>query len=521
MALRLYNTLTKRTEEFVTREPGKAAIYVCGPTVYDRSHLGHMRAAIIFDVLRRYLEAKGYRVTHVQNITDVEDKIIARAQADGVAVDAITSRYIDEYRQACRTLNVLPPHVEPRATQHIAEMIEMIQRLMQKGYAYYAEGDVYFDITTLPGYGKLSGRALEELRAGARVEPGEFKRHPADFALWKKAKPGEPSWDSPWGRGRPGWHIECSAMSLKYLGMGFDIHGGGDDLIFPHHENEIAQSEAYAGSEPFARYWIHNAMVTVGGEKMSKSLRNYFAVTDALKYYPPEVIRQALASVHYRKPIEIEEARLEDAARAVDRLRAALVSADTVITRAAGRAAGGDDSQALRRAATRARAGFEAALDEDLNTSGALAAVFDLVAEINRWTDQVLKGTLGSDQLLPGLEEARQTLATTTGILGVDLERAPDAEIVRRVRELAATLRQEKAHLFPGEPGDTLDDLVAFILAGRERARAARDYSTADLIRARMVEVGIVVEDLPTGPRWRVAMPNGRRPPSHAAHPGS
>jgi len=265
MGLRLHSTLTKRTEEFVPREPGKAAIYVCGPTVYDTSHLGHMRAAIVFDVLRRYLESQGYRVTHVQNITDVEDKIIARAQADGVPPEVITSRYIDEYRQACRVLNVLPPHVEPQATQHIAEMVEMIRRLVENGYAYYAEGDVYFDVTKLPRYGKLSGRTLEEMRAGARVEPGEFKRHPADFALWKKAKPGEPNWESPWGRGRPGWHIECSAMSLKYLGMGFDIHGGGDDLVFPHHENEIAQSEAYAGSEPFARYWIHNAMVTVSG----------------------------------------------------------------------------------------------------------------------------------------------------------------------------------------------------------------------------------------------------------------
>jgi len=306
MALRLHNTLTKREEEFVPREAGKAAMYVCGPTVYDSSHVGHMRAAIVFDVLRRYLEFRGFRVRHVQNVTDVEDKIIARAQAEGVPPEQITNRYSDEYQRAAEALNILAPHVEPRATEHIPEMITMIRTLIERGHAYYAEGDVYFDVTTLPEYGKLSGRVLDELKAGARVEPGEFKRHPADFALWKRAKPGEPSWDSPWGKGRPGWHIECSAMSLKYLGMGFDIHGGGDDLIFPHHENEIAQSEAYAGTQPFARYWLHNAMVMTRGEKMSKSMHNYFAIGDALRRYPPEVVRYALVSVHYRKPLDFE-----------------------------------------------------------------------------------------------------------------------------------------------------------------------------------------------------------------------
>lgn len=515
MALRLYNTLTKKTEEFVPREPGKAAIYVCGPTVYDSSHLGHMRAAIVFDILRRYLDAKGFQVRHIQNITDVEDKIIARAQADGVSTDVITGRYIDEYHQDCQVFNVLPPHVEPRATQHIPEMIEMIKRLIEKGYAYYAEGDVYFDVTRLPGYGKLSGRVLDELKAGARVEPGEFKRHPADFALWKRARPGEPSWDSPWGKGRPGWHIECSAMSLRYLGMGFDIHGGGDDLIFPHHENEIAQAEAYAGTAPFARYWIHNAMVTARGEKMSKSLHNYFAVAEALMRYPPEVIRYALGSVHYRKPMEAEEARLEDAARAIERLHTALASANVVLMRAGSQAGNGKISETLRRGAGRARTAFEASMDDDLNTSGALAAVFDLVAELNRATDQVLKGSVEPSQVLPGLAEARKTLVDMLSILGLELQAAPvSEEVQRRVRELAAALQREAAHLFPETPGQTLDEIVAFILAGRERARSGRDFSTADLIRRRMAEVGIVVEDLPTGPRWRVATPDGYRSPS-------
>jgi cysteinyl-tRNA synthetase len=516
VTLHLHNTLTKKAEEFVPREPGKAAMYVCGPTVYDSSHLGHMRAAVVFDVLRRYLEAQGYRVTHVQNITDVEDKIIARAQAEGVPPERITGQYSEEYHQAARALNILSPDVEPRATQHVPEMIEMIQRLVARGYAYYAEGDVYFDVTTLPDYGKLSGRVLEDLKAGARVEPGEFKRHPADFALWKKAKPGEPSWPSPWGPGRPGWHIECSAMSLKYLGMGFDIHGGGDDLIFPHHENEIAQSEAYAGSAPFARYWVHNAMFQLGGAKMSKSERNYVSVGEALRHYPPAGIRYVLVSVHYRKPMEYDPDRFMEAARAVDRLQAALASADLVLQRAAGLAEDGEPSQALAAAAKLARSGFTAAMDDDLNTSGALAAVFDLASEMNRVTDQVLKGSVEAVQAAPGLSEARRALLDMTGILGFQLERrAEDEQLTTRVRALAASFRDQAPQLFAEEPQDGLEGLVGYLLAGRERARAARDFATADRIRGRLTEAGILVEDLPTGPRWRVvaapdAADNGR-----------
>jgi len=511
MPLRLHNTLTKRTEEFVPREPGKAAIYVCGPTVYDSSHLGHMRAAVVFDVLRRHLEARGYAVTHVQNITDVEDKIIARAQAEGVSPEAITGPYTDEYRRATEALNILPPHVEPRATQHIAEMIEMIKVLVERGFAYYAEGDVYFDVTKLPSYGKLSGRVLEELRAGARVEPGEFKRHPADFALWKRAKPDEPQWDSPWGRGRPGWHIECSAMSLKYLGMGFDIHGGGDDLIFPHHENEIAQSEAYAGREPFARYWIHNAMFQLGGEKMSKSQRNYVAVTEALRTFPPEVVRYVLVSVHYRKPMEYDPARFDEAAHAVDRIRSALVSAETV-RRRVGTPAAGPASDMLADAARRYRAQFDGALDDDLNTSGALAAVFDLVAELNRETDRALKGEIAAAALQPGLDAATAALDRMLGVLGLSIQtETADPEVPERVRALASALHQEAAHLFPSRPGPSFNDQLTYILEGRERARRLKDFATADRIRDRLFEAGVHVEDLPTGPRWRVAGRDGTR----------
>jgi len=518
MTLRLHNTLTKHEEEFVPREAGQAAMYVCGPTVYDTSHLGHMRAAVVFDILRRYLEFRGFRVTHVQNITDVEDKIIARAQAEGVTPDEITGQYSAEYEQAARALNILPPHVEPRATQHVPEMVEMVRRLIDRGHAYYAEGDVYFDVTTMPEYGKLSGRVLEELKAGARVEPGEFKRHPADFALWKRAKPGEPSWDSPWGKGRPGWHIECSAMSLKYLGMGFDIHGGGDDLIFPHHENEIAQSEAYAGTRPFARYWVHNAMFQLSGEKMSKSEHNFVSVADALRRYPPEVIRYVLVSVHYRKPIEYDPDRFDDARKAVDRIRAALVSVDAVLRLAAGRDGPAADA-APERASTlgdavgRARSEFLAAMDDDLNTSGALAAVFELVAAVNRRADAVLKGTASPGMEAGGLAEARDALRELLGVLGLQIAPSAGGEAVgRRVRDLAAALRSEASHLFGGEPPQTLDGVVAFILNGREQARRLKDYKTADAIRTRLTEVGILVEDLPTGPRWRIATPDGPSP---------
>ncbi len=511
MALRLHNTLTRRVEEFVPRDSGKAAIYVCGPTVYDNAHIGHMRAALAFDVLRRYLEAKGYQVRHVQNITDVEDKIIARAREEGVPTEVITRRYSAEYHEAVQTLGILTPHVEPRATQHVPEMIEMIRGLVERGYAYYAEGDVYFDVMRLSGYGKLSGRVLEELRAGARVEPGEFKRNPADFALWKKAKAGEPAWDSPWGKGRPGWHIECSAMSLKYLGMGFDIHGGGDDLIFPHHENEIAQAEAYTGREPFARYWLHNAMVMVRGEKMSKSLRNYFTVSEALRRFPPEVVRYALTAVHYRKPIDFDVERFEEARKAVDRIGAALRAADAVIASTGASEGGGPHSEALRKAAEGASAAYEAAMDDDLNTSGALAAIFDLVTELNRETDLVVKATAEPAALLPGLKDARVAVGRMLGILGLTVTTArEDEQVHARVQELAAALRNEAAHLFPAEAGTTLDEAVAFILKGREQARRHKDFKTADQIRARLSEAGVLVEDLPTGPRWRIAGPNGR-----------
>ncbi len=533
MSLRLHNTLTKRTEEFVPGEPGVVCMYVCGPTVYENAHVGHMRAALVFDVLRRYLQYQGYRVTHVQNVTDIEDKIITKAREEGVPTEEITRRYGAEYHEAVRALNVLPWDVEPHATEHIPEMIEMIRRLLDRGSAYYAEGDVYFDVTTLADYGKLSGQVPEDLKAGARVEPGEFKRHPADFALWKRAKPGEPSWDSPWGRGRPGWHIECSAMSLKYLGMGFDIHGGGDDLIFPHHENEIAQSEAYAGREPFARYWLHNAMVMTRGEKMSKSLHNYFTVSEALRRYPAEVVRYALAAVHYRKPLDFDVVRFDEAAAAVENIRAALASVEAVLHLADQDPRANGDLLLALRAATRAREAFTAAMDDDLNTSGALGAIFDLIAEINRTADGVQKGVYAASDAAPGLRQARDVLQELLDVLGLRIAlraggqvftESPEATfavpvpaadarasaVERRVRDLAQDLHRKAGHLFASPPPEALAEAVTFILRGREQARKAKDFDTADAIRHRLTEAGILVEDLPTGPRWRIATPDGR-----------
>jgi cysteinyl-tRNA synthetase len=511
-------------------------MYVCGPTVYENAHLGHMRAALVFDVLRRYLEYRGYQVTHVQNVTDIEDKIINKAREEGISTEEVTRRYSAEYHDAVRALNILPWDVEPHATAHIPEMVEMIRTLLERGSAYYAEGDVYFDVTTLADYGKLSGQKPDELKAGARVEPGEFKRHPADFALWKKAKPGEPSWDSPWGPGRPGWHIECSAMSLKYLGMGFDIHGGGDDLIFPHHENEIAQAEAYAGAQPFVRYWLHNAMVMTRGEKMSKSLRNYFTVSEALRRYRAEIVRYALIAVHYRKPLDFELERFEDAQKAVARIRDALASANAVLHRAEqfgdqSDRAPSEAAEMLHDAAVRTRDAFLQAMDDDLNTAGALGVIFELAADLNRVTDAVLKGTESASAVVSAVAQARRLLSELLAVMGLRIAPftggvvftdAPRGMLSvqtgetdtlnpgqsRRLSALLADLRAEAAHLFPQGAPDDPTQLVPLILEGREHARKMRDFKTADTIRSRLSEAGILVEDLPTGPRW-LAPPDG------------
>ncbi|HWN17162.1 MAG TPA: cysteine--tRNA ligase, partial [Candidatus Dormibacteraeota bacterium] len=368
MALRAFNTLSRRKEDLAPGRGGEMRIYVCGVTVWDASHIGHGRSAIVFDVIRRYIRHRGYAVKFVRNFTDIDDKIIRRANQEGVSAQEISERYIAEYRADLASLGVLPADVEPKATDHIPQMITLIERLIRQGVAYPVEGDVYFEVRRFPGYGKLSGKNLEELQAGARVEVDERKRDPLDFALWKATKPGEPSWKSPWGDGRPGWHIECSAMAMQYLGETLDVHGGGEDLIFPHHENEIAQSEAATG-KPFVRQWMHNGFVNLAAEKMSKSLGNTLTIRDLVRRHDPEALRLYLLGTHYRHPLEFADERIDEAGRALARLRSLKEEAERIATR--GTPAPGPDGGLFDQVAAQ-RARFEAAMDDDFNTPQAL-----------------------------------------------------------------------------------------------------------------------------------------------------
>ncbi|MEA3278934.1 MAG: cysteine--tRNA ligase, partial [Pseudomonadota bacterium] len=381
--LQIYNSLTRQKEEFVPLEPGKVRMYVCGMTVYDYCHLGHARVMVVFDVVSRYLRERGFDVTYVRNITDIDDKIINRANEKGEAFSDLTERFIQAMHEDSDVLGILPPSEEPRATTHMAEIISMVRALIDKGYAYVADnGDVYYSVAKFTGYGRLSGKDPEELRAGARVEIGEAKRDPLDFALWKAAKPGEPAWDSPWGQGRPGWHIECSAMSTSCLGNHFDIHGGGADLQFPHHENEIAQSEGATG-EPFVNLWMHNGFVRVNEEKMSKSLGNFFTVREILRRYRPEEVRYFILTSQYRSPLNYDDEHLQNARGALTRLYTALRGLPA----------------AEPMGAERFRERFHAAMDDDFNTPEALAVLFDLVREINRVRaeDEVEAAHLGAE----------------------------------------------------------------------------------------------------------------------------
>ncbi|MBW3602714.1 MAG: cysteine--tRNA ligase [Actinobacteria bacterium] len=454
--MRLYNTLTRRVEELRPREPGRVAMYVCGPTVQGAPHLGHARPALVPDVLRRYLQWRGWDVLHVRNVTDVDDKIIARAEAEGRHPAAVAEEYTRVYDEQMARLGVLPPHIAPRATGHIIEMIALITRLVELGSAYEVGGDVFFRVRSFPRYGRLSGRDVDELRAGERVEPDERKADPLDFALWKAAKPGEPSWPSPWGPGRPGWHVECSAMAAKYLGEGFDVHGGGQDLVFPHHENEIAQSEAATG-RPFARHWLHNALLSMSGAKMSKSVGNIVALGEALDRWGPNVLRQLYLSAHYRSPLDLHPGRLAEASAAVGRWEAYVRAAEGLDARS---------DPSLRAGAVEA---FTAAMDDDLGTPRAHAVLFELV-------------TAGHEHLQAGREPqaaaARDTFLELAGVLGYAFGAASD--------------------------GARVGPLVAELLRLREDARARRDFTTADSIRDRLSEAGVVVEDTPAGPRWHV-----------------
>ena len=467
MSLRIYNTLTRRKEPFQTLEPGVVRMYVCGPTVYDNAHLGHGVSLLVYDIIRRYLEYKGYQVRHVMNYTDVDDKIIQRARELGEDPQALAERYIRAFEQNMRDLGVRWPTVQPRVTREIDWIVRMVQGLVEKGFGYVVDGDVFFDVSKDPDYGKLSGRKVEDMLAGARVEVDERKRHPADFALWKASKPGEPAWESPWGPGRPGWHIECSAMNLHHLGEQIDIHGGGRDLIFPHHENEIAQSECYTGKTPFVRYWVHNGMLLVRGEKMSKSLGNFITVNDFLQQHEADVLRMLLLQAHYRSPINYDDARLQQARQALERLRGAM--------RPAYPEAQGADAATLQALEAEQRAavqGFEAAMDDDFNTAVALGHLFNLVRAINR---------------------ARDAGATAAQL-------APAQETLRRLAEDVFGL-----HLTPETVTGDIAPLVELLLEVRQELRRARQYALADRIRDGLAALGIVVEDTPQGSVWRRA----------------
>jgi len=459
--MEVFNTLGRTRTELRTRDEGKVAMYVCGPTVQARPHLGHGRSVVVFDVIVRYLRWRGYDVTYVRNVTDVEDKIIAAAAGEHVDIEDVVRRSYEAFADAYERLGVLPPTVEPRATEHIPDMIGLIEQLIDRGHAYVAGGDVYYAVRSFPAYGALSGRDLDDLRAGARVEPGVNKRDPLDFALWKAAKPGEPSWPSPWGPGRPGWHIECSAMSRKYLGDGFDIHGGGQDLIFPHHENEIAQSEGATG-RTFARYWLHNGMVNLGGEKMAKSTGHVVDLLEALDRFDPLAVRLFYLRTHYRKPVEFSEEAVRDAASSLQRLWA--------FRRRAGKAGDAPDETVMD--------GFVAAMDDDFDVAGALAVLFEAVREGNRRLD--------ASRDVASLAAAYDEIV---GVLGV-------AEPEGGLGDLAGAIA-ELAERFGAAGAD-----VEALLVRREQAREQREWALADAIRDALAELGIVVEDTADGARW-------------------
>ncbi len=469
MALRLYNTLTRTEEEFTPVEPGKVRMYVCGPTVYSDAHVGHAMAAVVFDMVRRYLVYRGYEVQYVTNFTDVDDKIIRRANETGQDPVAMANEYAEEYLRQLDSLNVMSASIYPRVSTEMDEIIHFIQDLGEAGYAYEIDGDVYFRVTKDEDYGKLSRRNLDEALSGTRVGEDERKENLADFALWKSAKPGEPSWPSPWGLGRPGWHIECSAMCRHHLGETIDIHGGGNDLIFPHHENEIAQSESLTG-KPLARYWMHNGMMQLGGEKMSKSLGNLVTIDEFLSKRSPDVLRIVIFNGHYRKPVVFNDETLTNAERSLVRLRGALRPSNGAKTV-------GNEADVVRLAAENARAAFIEAMDADFNTASALATLYELVRAINSARDAGVGG--------PFFEAAQRTLVELSGVLGLTLQ-GP----VEESRDSVAA-----------------KPFIDLLVSVRGDLRSAKQWALADKVRDSLKALGVALEDTPEGPQWRYEQP--------------
>ncbi len=499
MALTVFNTLGNRKEAFVPVSPGQVKVYLCGVTVYDLCHIGHARANVAFDILVRYLRFRGFDVTFVRNFTDIDDKIIQRAFREGTDSLSIANRYIDEFYTDFDRMGLVRPDVEPRATDHIPEIIDLVGRLIDAGKAYAVNGDVYYSVLGFAEYGKLSGKNTEDLLSGARVEVDERKQDPLDFALWKASKVGEPSWDSPWGPGRPGWHIECSAMSMKHLGETFDIHGGGKDLVFPHHENEIAQSEGATG-KPFARYWVHNGFVNVDKEKMSKSLGNFFTLRDVLQTVHPEVLRFFFASSHYRSPIDYTERSLAEAKAGLSRLYEAKKKAEACAAAKikASSVPDGDEFAALRDAKSR----FGEAMDDDFNTAAALGHLFDAVRALNR---------LAPDDPAREPGKAGQVLA---GYAVLD----PLFDVLGLLRSSAREYFQAKDYVYESEgpakkfepdadeefrQGPISPEEIERRIEERNAARVRKDFAEADRIRKELEALGIVLEDSKTGTTWK------------------
>ncbi|TXT55260.1 MAG: Cysteine--tRNA ligase [Candidatus Thorarchaeota archaeon] len=476
--LKVYNTLSRSKEKFEPLEGNHVRMYVCGPTVYDYPHIGNARSFAVFDTIRRYLEYSGYRVTYITNFTDVDDKMIDRANREGISVPELAAKFISEYRTIANELNLKPATINPRATEHIDDMIEMTELIIKNGLGYEVGGDVYFDVSEYEDYGILSKISPDELSSGARVEVDSKKQDPRDFVLWKAEKPGEPSWESPWGKGRPGWHAECSAMGKHFLGVPFDIHGGGQDLIFPHHENEIAQSAGAYGVDTPVKYWLHNGFLTIDKDKMSKSEGNFFTAREVLDNFDHQAVRYFLISGHYRQPLDYNTDALKQATQTVDRIRN---SVDTLRGRLVilerGQIESSESDIVVDTAIEKFREGFEREMDDDFNTPGALAELFTFIKVVNTHTENISRPAI--------IRKALATLTEIVGVLGIELEK-------------------ESAGLEKSESTETLKGTIELLLEIREKARESKDWETADMIRDRLDELGITITDTKDGPTWKI-----------------